>query len=191
MRAYPKGIRVSSSNLDPAIFWRKGVQIVALNWQKWDAGTMLNEAMFAGTGGWILKPPGYRSSAPSENQAHAAPHGTLSLRIKVLAGQNIPLPLDEDDASGSSFKVYLKCELHIEKEEERRAEPIPGGARSKDGEVKQRTKVVKTQNPDFGGEELVFDDVRGVVPELSFVRYVRNTAVAVFCNLLCHSPFAC
>lgn len=27
MRAYPKGLRVSSSNLDPAIFWRQGVQM--------------------------------------------------------------------------------------------------------------------------------------------------------------------
>lgn len=37
MRAYPSGTRVSSSNLDPAVFWRKGVQMVALNWQKFDA----------------------------------------------------------------------------------------------------------------------------------------------------------
>ena len=37
MRAYPSGKRLDSSNLDPAVFWRKGVQMVALNWQKWDA----------------------------------------------------------------------------------------------------------------------------------------------------------
>ena len=37
MRAFPSGTRVSSSNLDPAIFWRKGVQMVALNWQRFDA----------------------------------------------------------------------------------------------------------------------------------------------------------
>lgn len=38
MRAYPKGTRISSSNLDPATFWRRGVQMVALNWQKIDEG---------------------------------------------------------------------------------------------------------------------------------------------------------
>jgi len=27
MRTYPKGTRVSSSNLDPAVFWRQGVQM--------------------------------------------------------------------------------------------------------------------------------------------------------------------
>lgn len=37
MRAYPSGTRLSSSNLDPDVFWRKGVQMVALNWQKFDA----------------------------------------------------------------------------------------------------------------------------------------------------------
>ena len=37
MRAFPSGTRVSSSNLDPTVFWRKGVQMVALNWQRFDA----------------------------------------------------------------------------------------------------------------------------------------------------------
>lgn len=37
MRAFPSGKRVSSSNLDPTVFWRKGVQMVALNWQRFDA----------------------------------------------------------------------------------------------------------------------------------------------------------
>jgi hypothetical protein len=58
MRTYPSGFRFDSSNLDPAVFWRKGIQIVALNWQSWDAGMMLNEGMFAGTGGYVLKPEG-------------------------------------------------------------------------------------------------------------------------------------
>lgn len=40
MRAYPSGFRIGSSNLDPASFWRKGIQIVALNWQNWDEGMM-------------------------------------------------------------------------------------------------------------------------------------------------------
>ena len=46
MRAYPSGLRIGSSNLDPARFWRKGVQIVALNWQNCDEGMMLNDGKF-------------------------------------------------------------------------------------------------------------------------------------------------
>lgn len=37
MRTYPAGTRVSSSNLNPLGFWQKGIQMVALNWQKFDA----------------------------------------------------------------------------------------------------------------------------------------------------------
>lgn len=59
MRAFPSGLRVRSDNLDPSVFWRKGVQMVALNWQRWDEGMMLNEGMFTGSGGWVLKPTGY------------------------------------------------------------------------------------------------------------------------------------
>lgn len=58
MRTYPHGLRIGSSNLDPAPSWRKGIQVVALNWQNWDEGMMLNEGMFAGTSGWVLKPEG-------------------------------------------------------------------------------------------------------------------------------------
>ena len=35
MRVYPGMTRVSSNNFDPATFWKKGVQMVALNWQKY------------------------------------------------------------------------------------------------------------------------------------------------------------
>jgi phosphatidylinositol phospholipase C, delta len=58
MRAYPSGLRFLSTNLDPVPYWRKGVQMVALNWQVWDEGMMLNEGMFAGSKGYVLKPEG-------------------------------------------------------------------------------------------------------------------------------------
>jgi len=61
MRTYPHGLRIGSSNLDPAPAWRRGIQIAALNWQNWDEGMMLNEGMFAGTLGYVLKPPGITS----------------------------------------------------------------------------------------------------------------------------------
>jgi phosphatidylinositol phospholipase C delta len=58
MRAYPSGLRIRSSNLNPAVFWGAGTQMVALNWQQTDEGTMLNEGMFAGSEGYVLKPEG-------------------------------------------------------------------------------------------------------------------------------------
>jgi phosphatidylinositol phospholipase C delta len=42
--------------MDALKMWRAGSQVVALNWQHNDRGMQLNEAMFVGSGGWVLKP---------------------------------------------------------------------------------------------------------------------------------------
>ncbi|KAF8658296.1 hypothetical protein AX16_002067 [Volvariella volvacea WC 439] len=55
-RIYPRGTRISSTNLDPLKFWRNGSQVASMNWQVYDKGMQLNEAMFVGSNGWILKP---------------------------------------------------------------------------------------------------------------------------------------
>ncbi|KAL3417123.1 1-phosphatidylinositol 4,5-bisphosphate phosphodiesterase 3 [Phlyctema vagabunda] len=171
MRAYPASYRFDSSNLDPSVFWRKGIQMVALNWQEWDEGMMLNEGMFAGEHGWVLKPPGYRSHDPAQNQADAIQHKTLDLVITVYAGQHVPMPPDEDDVKG--FHPYVKCELHVEKQEERTGEAIEGGGRAKEGEYKHKTHHRKGDHPDFGdrGAPLEFLGIPKVVEELSFVRF--------------------
>ncbi|MCJ1439255.1 hypothetical protein MMC27_008647 [Xylographa pallens] len=177
MRAFPSGTRVSSSNLDPAFFWRKGVQMVALNWQSWDAGMMLNEGMFGGGSGWVLKPEDYRGSATNasisghDNQTGAKPHKTISLIIQILAAQGLPLP--NGDVRPDHFHPYVKCELHVEKPEERSGAPIASGGRSQDGEYKWTTRPSKGIEPDFGGETMQFAEITGVVEELSFVRSVK------------------
>jgi phosphatidylinositol phospholipase C, delta len=58
MRVYPSALRVTSSNQRCVTSWRFGAQFVALNWQRFDFGMMVNEALFFGTGGYVLK-PGY------------------------------------------------------------------------------------------------------------------------------------
>ena len=179
MRAYPSGSRLSSSNLDPAVFWRKGVQMVALNWQKIDEGTMLNEAMFAGTGGWVLKPHGYRGSRKGvvalsyESQADAIEHKTLSLSIEICAAQGIPLPAGDQRPAG--FHPYVKFELHTESSEERSGLPIENGGKAKEGQFKRKTKPSKGTDPDFGSEVLTFIRMPKVVEELSFVRSVQTS----------------
>lgn len=175
MRAFPSGMRVSSSNLDPSVFWRKGVQMVALNWQKYDEGMMLNQGMFAGSRGWVLKPNGYRGTTTArmrglshESQADAITHRTLSLTVEIIAGQDIPLPIGDKRPSG--FHPYVKCELHVEKPEERSGAPIKKEGKSKEGEYKMVTKTSKGVEPVFGGERMEFRQIPGVVNELSFLR---------------------
>lgn len=84
MRAYPGGYRVDSSNMDPSIYWRKGVQMVAVNWQVWDEGTMVNRAMFDGSGGWVLKPPSYRPG-------YAVPVRQISQKTPVASPMSSPV----------------------------------------------------------------------------------------------------
>jgi hypothetical protein len=168
LRTYPKGLRINSSNLDPTVFWRKGVQIVALNWQKWDAGMMLNEAMFAGSRGWVAKPAGYRSSSDAALQRSASHYGVLDLEIEFFCGQNLSPPEGEDPGK---FKPYVKVELHVETLEERTEVRLPDQGRAKEGQYKQKTKTAKAgSNPDFLREKIVFEHVDYVAPELSFIR---------------------
>ena len=42
LRAYPRGTRADSSNMDPLAAWRCGVQLVALNLQTNDPPTQLH-----------------------------------------------------------------------------------------------------------------------------------------------------
>ncbi|ROT38545.1 1-phosphatidylinositol-4,5-bisphosphate phosphodiesterase gamma-2 [Sodiomyces alkalinus F11] len=174
MRTYPSGLRIRSSNLDPAPFWRKGIQVVALNWQKWDEGMMLNEGMFAGTHGYVLKPEGLRGDrGPGDSTSELLiPRKTLQLEINVLAAQNIPLPPGDDNAKG--FKPYVKIELHVEGPEEH----IKGDGHEREGEYKARTRTKRGCDPDFGGEALPFLAIPGVVEELAFVRFtVRDDEI--------------
>jgi hypothetical protein len=122
-----------SDNMDPSRFWGKGVQMVAMNWQRWDECMALNDAMFTpDTRGWVLKPPGYRS-----DDTHATiSYGTLDLRITIFAGQQIPLLEKSEDAPvavglGSSeaekrFRPRVKVELVLEKVEPTREEKWVG-----------------------------------------------------------------
>ena len=196
MRAFPSGMRVRSDNLDPAVFWRKGVQMVALNWQRWDEGMMLNEGMFTGSAGYVLKPYGYRgktisSSAPgisTESQADAITHKVLTLKIEIFAAQNLPLPLGDTKPDG--FHPYVKCELHVEKPAERTGERIEGDGKSKEGEYKWKTRTRKGTEVDFGGEKIEFNAIPGVVEDLSFVRYVSCYPSYFVPRLLVFPPLA-
>ena len=178
MRAFPSGMRVRSDNLDPCVFWRKGVQMVALNWQRWDEGMMLNEGMFNGSSGYVLKPCGYLGkptlSAPprlsQESQADAVAHRTLTLSVEILAAQNIPLSIGDTRSSG--FHPYVKCELHVETPAERTGGPIERGGKTKEGEYKWRSRTMKGTEVDFRAERVKFKEIPGVVEELSFLRYV-------------------
>lgn len=193
MRAYPHSTRVNSTNLDPSLYWRKGVQMVALNWQRAhvDEAMMLNSAMFESEGGWVLKPEGYRGGDSEDTQAAVskARRRTLQrLTITVLAAQLLPIP-DGDDgdaadgsksmassvstaATSDDLSPLVKCELHVETNEERNEKKAIKSGLVQDGLHKLVTKCAETDNPDWGndGQVLEFPPIDFLIEELSFVR---------------------
>jgi hypothetical protein len=183
MRVFPSGMRVDSSNFDPCFFWRQGVQMVVLNWQRLDKAMMLNEGMFTGEEGWVLKPKWYRATlapvsstscggtgagTPSETEDDRPNRHSLDLTLTLFAGQNIQLPSGNTHAT--RFKPYVTCELHVTKP----SEIVDGRAekegKQKVGKYKRRSKTSKGVDPNFGGEELQFLQVSSVIEELSFLR---------------------
>ncbi|RSL54761.1 hypothetical protein CEP53_007333 [Fusarium sp. AF-6] len=119
MGSHPSGARIDSFNMDPSSFWRNGIQMVALNWQTWDMGMVINNGMFADTEGWILKPLVCLINSQDisrifrTNQAQTqSPQKTSELSITFYSGQNIPLP--EGRTSPQRFNSYVTVELHVE-----------------------------------------------------------------------------
>ncbi|KAJ5154290.1 uncharacterized protein N7500_009729 [Penicillium coprophilum] len=167
MRIYPYAFRVNSSNLDPTFYWRRGAQLVALNWQNLDKGMMLNHGMFVGTHGWRLKPSGYRNSSSATGVIERR---NLTLSIEVFAAQDLSLP--PGDHSERGFKPYVNCQLHVE-EPEGDVDPNQDDASSESEKSSYRrcTKSSSGRNPDFGAQKLEFPTVTGIIEELSFLRF--------------------
>ncbi|KAF8839977.1 PLC-like phosphodiesterase [Paxillus ammoniavirescens] len=95
-RVYPSGFRLSSSNLDPLNQWRSGTQLACLNWQHYDEGRQLNEALFTGTKGWVAKPS-------LERPQH---RGQVMLAGRIVGLSSLPRPVDHPDFCG-----YCRAEL--------------------------------------------------------------------------------
>ena len=105
MRIYPSGFRMRSTNPDPLAFWRRGAQMVALNWQTYDLGMQMNQAMFASGPdryGYVLKPQELRQSHTRSVEEHTwedALPGANKVRKKLIrfavdliSAQQLPLP---------------------------------------------------------------------------------------------------
>ncbi|KAL8778814.1 MAG: hypothetical protein Q9213_007235 [Squamulea squamosa] len=101
MRVYPNQTRFSSSNPDPLLFWRRGVQMVALNWQTHDLPMQLNQAMFA-SGldrlGYVLKPRELRQSLEEHTwEIPNLDNGKVQKRVirfsvDMISAQQLPRP---------------------------------------------------------------------------------------------------
>ncbi|KAF5325342.1 hypothetical protein D9619_010084 [Psilocybe cf. subviscida] len=92
VRTYPKGSRVNSTNYLPHRFWAAGMQLVALNWQTFDLGYMINNAMFQrnGRAGYVLKPHTLRQP----QKELFVKRTSYVLDVTVISAQQLPRPKD-------------------------------------------------------------------------------------------------
>lgn len=197
MRVYPHAFRINSSNFDPLNFWRRGVQMAALNWQTYDLGQQLNEAMFAGgtdRTGYVLKPAALRlesQTPPSEHRK--APKKQVKFMVKIISAQQLPRP--RGLGQEASINPYVEFEMYCAEDMGANATGFGGqDASARNGHsgignpLRKRTRIVEGNgyNPVFGNEIEMTVTTR--YSSLVFVRWtVWNSLDARTTN---HAPLA-
>lgn len=104
MRVYPKGTRISSKNLNPVPFWGVGAQICALNWQTFDHSMQLNEALFAGSDGYVLKPAALRAGGSGKLDSGRK----MKLSLQIAGATDLQIPADRE---ADEIRPYVTCTL--------------------------------------------------------------------------------
>lgn len=194
MRVYPNGWRVASTNFDPLTYWRRGVQMVALNWQTHDLGMQMNDAMFAaGTDqtGYVLKPSALREIKMLTNVPEAAGEGyakrerkNVNFSIDVISAQQLMRP--KGLAANKTLDPYIEVEVYHADDKNKEVKGVVGegglNASGRDASSglgaphRRRTHIVQDN-----GFSPVFDkrfnfDLTTKYPELVFVRWTVRTA---------------
>ena len=189
MRVYPNGLRVASSNFDPLKYWRRGVQMTALNWQTYDLGMQMNDAMFAsGTdqSGYVLKPVELREiqvlpHVPEEARIGAMKRErkNVNFSIDVISAQQLMRP--KGLGPHRSVDPYIEVEVYHADDKTKDSKGVVGegglDASGKDGlsglgaPHRRRTQIVQENgfNPIF--DKKFNFDLTTKYPELVFVRF--------------------
>lgn len=201
MRVYPSYRRIGSNNFDPLTYWRRGVQMVALNWQTYDTGVQINDAMFAAGSdqtGYVLKPVELRGIrlVPGLQDPSAAIHTkrerrNVNFSIDVISAQQLMRP--RGLASNRGVDPYVEVEVfHADdKTKGEKGVVAEGGvdAAGKEGQAsglgaphRRRTQIVSENgfNPVFN-EEMKFS-LATKYPDLVFVRFSVRTTTGGYYN---------
>jgi phosphatidylinositol phospholipase C delta len=180
-RVYPSQFRIRSSNFDPNAFWRRGVQMVALNWQTYDTGMQMNQAMFAAGAdrvGYVLKSEQLRTPPPDLTQKRKLEEKLIRFSVKVISAQQLPRPKGMD--TNENINPYVEIEMFSAEDKQKNIATGEGGldTSSRNGMSgigfphRRRTKMEQAN-----GYNPVFDDefklsLETKYPDLVFVRWV-------------------
>ncbi|KAF1918462.1 1-phosphatidylinositol-4,5-bisphosphate phosphodiesteras-like protein 1 [Ampelomyces quisqualis] len=197
MRVYPHAFRITSTNFDPLKCWRRGVQMVALNWQTFDLGQQLNQAMFAGGDdrtGYVLKPTALRHTLQTPvHGSRKAPKKEVKFTVQIISAQQLPRP--RGLGQEANINPYVEFEMYCAEDMGANATGIggqdasaPNGHSGIGNPLRKRTRIVEGNgyNPEFGNE--IEMKVTTRFPSLVFVRWtVWNSLDARTTN---HAPLA-
>ncbi|KAK5072984.1 hypothetical protein LTR64_000609 [Lithohypha guttulata] len=198
-RIYPKQTRINSSNFDPNTFWRRGVQMVALNWQTYDIHMQMNQAMFAAgadRSGYVLKPKYLRDLSRFDgatDQKAKLPHYRIDFSIKVISAQQ--LPLLSNMGKNEQLSPFVEVQMFSAEDAARSIAYGCGGEEvsrtngvhgiGKPLSIRTKTVPENGYNPQFN--DLIELSLETKHPELVFVRFVvyqsgkgSNKELAVF-----------
>lgn len=179
MRVYPNGSRINSSNFDPLIYWKRGVQMAALNWQTFDLGMQLNRAMFAsGTdlSGYVLKPIEFREFQVMPNGAGdwatKRERKNVSFSIDVISVQQLMRPYNLGEKR--TLDPYVEVEVFLADDKRNKVDNSGNNIQTQGPlkyQYRYRTKIVRGNgfNPEFDNR---FNfNVMTKYPDLVFVRW--------------------
>ena len=189
MRVYPGPRRIDSSNFNPLTSWRRGVQMVALNWQTFDVHQQVNEAMFAAGSdrlGYVLKPDELRPSKhlPIADMMTEAPERKekkgkklVKFSVEIISAQRLPRPRNQGSESG--MNPYIEFEMFSAEDKARGIATGEGGtdASARDGTsgigspLRKRTKIAEGNGFDPAYHQPITMTVETKFPSLIFVRW--------------------
>lgn len=203
MRVYPSQSRVFSSNFDPMRAWRRGVQMAALNWQTYDLGLQINDAMFAAgsdRSGYVLKPEELRgggggggcdTAAAEKTAAGPAPlyqprrktKKLVQFAVDIVSAQQLPRPVGL--SPDANINPYVEFEMFCAEDKSRGIATGQGGhdASARNGvsgigsPLRKRTRIVEGNGYDPSWNETLTLTLQTKYPSLVFVRWtVWNSA---------------
>lgn len=173
MRVYPDRTRISSNNFDPLIYWRRGVQMAAMNWQTFDLGMQLNHAMFEGgtdSSGYVLKPSELREiQVMPEEWSGKRERKVVNFSVEVISAQKLMRP--SKMPLNKAVHPYVEVEVFHPNDKRYKNETESLVSHESDSPLLRRTQIVPENgfNPLFNKK---FDfKVTTKYPDLVFVRW--------------------
>ena len=186
-RVYPSGFRVKSSNFDPNTFWRRGVQMVALNWQTYDTGMQINRAMFAAGSdqlGYVVKPEELRrprKPVDTTDETNSRPakieRKRICFSVQVISAQQLPRPRNMNVEE--NLNPYVEVEMLSAEDKSKGIATGEGGmdASSRNGlsgigyPHRRRTRIEQSNGYSPNFNETFKLSLDSKYPSLVFVRW--------------------